>query len=370
VEVVDDTQDEPAELRFDAAGPGFSVWAGELRILAAAAREDRQTLTVDVDADGRCTRAVADQVVAQLERIAPPGAVLHSPNPVVRDQARRRGWTGPLRGALVRGASGGSGSGGAGRAVDHPSPTEAVVATVAELTGRNVEQHRRRPSRRWWNALRLGYGAALRLKVDAPDLTVAVPDSPDLMVESVAGAIDTIAAVRGSFGDHAGHLRLVSFDRVTHTNERPRWAGLADDTVFSIHLNDSLALGDAWVRLRRQRESAPTRRPPATAPGPFTVVDGVAAHEAWHQIEFKFRGRVADHVAFRRALGEALGWRRSSRPSRGGTATPPRPSAWPTTGSATRSRPTPPPTRSKPPPRCSSSGGAARRTPPSTASQA
>src|SRR2546423_519592 len=93
-------------------------------------------------------------------------------DPPVACQERRRGPGGraPPRGRLAGGARG---RGGAGRALDRPSPAEAGGATGAELTGRTAEQARRDVSRRWWNAVRFGYGAALRLKVRAPDLTVA-----------------------------------------------------------------------------------------------------------------------------------------------------------------------------------------------------
>jgi len=293
VEVIDEAEDGPVELRFEAKGSGFTVWAGDAIVAAASGRPDRRVFAVNVQLDSRCDRGVAGRVLAEVEAIAAvPDAVVDMGNPVLRDEARRRGWTGPLRGPLTMG---------------RPAGDETVAAAVSALIGRPVSTGPARDRRRLFNTLRFGYGAALRLTVAEPGLTVTVPNGADLMVESVARAIDTVLAVRERFGSHAGHLRVVSFDRVSHGAGPARWAGLANQTVFSIHLNESLALAGGWVRLRRQRETAPLRRPSADVRHPFGAIDGVSAHEAWHQIEFKFRGRIADHSAFRRELGAVLG---------------------------------------------------------------
>jgi len=135
---------------------------------------------------------------------------------------------------------------------------------------------------------------------------VTIPDSSDLMVESIARAVETILAVRDRFGPHAAHLDVVSFDRTSRA-EAARWAGLANQMVFTIHLNDNLALAGLWVDQRRGQENGGKRPVSAQVPHPFDRVDGVAAHEAWHQIEFKFRARTAEHAAFKRELGAALG---------------------------------------------------------------
>jgi hypothetical protein len=126
------------------------------------------------------------------------------------------------------------------------------------------------------------------------------------MVESVARAIDTVLAVRGLFKEHATHLDVVHFDHTSEA-EAARWAGQANAMVFSIHLNDNLVVAATWVAHRRGQEAAGGPSRSATVPHPFSRVDGVAAHEAWHQIEFKFRGRHADYIAFKRELGAALG---------------------------------------------------------------
>ena len=292
VDIVDETHDEPVEFRFDAAGPGFSAWAGDRQIVAVSGREDRRAFVVNVFHDGRCSRALADAVLGHLERVAATDAMFDTPNPVVRDEARRRGWTGRLRSPLTRGSKATPGG---------SADTEALAAAVKELVGRPVRiEGPAAGSRRWFDFARLGYSGAVRLTVESPGLTVAVPDDADVLVEAVAGAIDTVLAVRDRFAGHADHLRLVFFDRASHTSQPSKWIGKANDTVFAIHLDDTLVLADGWVRARGGGDGSWARHP-------FTVVDAVTAHEAWHQIEFKFRGRRADHADFRRQLGAALG---------------------------------------------------------------
>lgn len=299
MEIVDETDDdEPVEFRFEPAGPGFSVWAGDRQIVAVAGRADRRAFAVNA-LPGRCSRAVADAVIANLERVAADEAVFDSPNPVVRDQARRRGWAGPLRRPLTRGSNTAVGSPAqpATGSVDR----EGLAAAVGELIGRTVQAGAPAAgSRRWFDFTRLGYSRAVRLTVESPGLSVAFPDRADVMVEAVAGALDTVLGVRERFAGHADHLRVVVFDRASHTSQPSRWIGKANDSVFSIHLDDTLALADGWVRVGGRGDGSWARHP-------FTMADAVTAHEAWHQIEFKFRGRRADHAAFRRQLGVPLG---------------------------------------------------------------
>jgi hypothetical protein len=322
VEVVDEAEDGPVEIRFEPEGSGFTVWSGEAVLAAVSGREDRGAFAINVGREGRCDREVAARILAGVEAIAAPGALLDMGNPVLRDEARRRGYPGARRAPLTIGpqpvvgarrdtTAAGRGGGTApprgGRPAAGGGAGAAAAAAIGALIGRAVSAEPWVENRRLFNLLRVGYGGAVRLTVADSDLTVTIPDSPDLMVESAARAVDTVLAVRDRFGADAEHLRTVSFDRETHTGGHPRWAGQANHTVFSIHLNDSLVLADGWVRLRRHRETTPSRRPPATARHPFTTIDGVAAHEAWHQIEFKFRGRLAEHSAFRRELGAVLG---------------------------------------------------------------
>ena len=302
MEVIDEAGDAPVEFRVDTDPAGLDVWAGDQRVAAVTARPDGLAFAVNAYAEGHCGRDVADCILTGVEGMAAaPGALVDSYSPVVRDQARRRGYTGPLRGPLAIGhaSSGDSASSSADRA--------ETAAAVSALIGRPVSVDDAAGRLRVLNAVRSGYRRSVRLTVSDPRLAVTVPDSPDLMVESVARAIDTVLAVRARFGPHADHLHVVSFDRTSHRVDGSRWAGQANQMVFSIHLNDNLALADAWVRHRRGQGAAGDRTLSAPVPHPFARVDGVSAHEAWHQIEFKFRGRYADHTAFRRELGQALG---------------------------------------------------------------
>ena len=104
MEVIDEAEDGPVELRFEAKGSGFTVWAGDAIVAAASGRPDRRVFAVNVQLDSRCDRGVAGRVLAEVEAIAAvPDAVVDMGNPVLRDEARRRGWTGPLRGPLTMG---------------------------------------------------------------------------------------------------------------------------------------------------------------------------------------------------------------------------------------------------------------------------
>lgn len=293
MEVIEEADDGTVEFRGRTDRLGFTVWTGEVQVAAVAARADSRSFAVTVYAHGRCGREVAQRILAEAEAMAAGGGVvLDSQSPVVRDQARRQGYTGPLRGPLTL----------LGLPVDRPATAAAVSALIGRPVSEDVPRRHRLLS-----AVRSGRRGVVCLTVAEPRLVVTIPESPDLMIESVAGAIDTVLAVRDHFGTHAGHLQLVTFDRDSHGAGGTTWAGQANQTVFSIHLNDSLALADGWVRLRRERETAGARQTSAVVPHPFTLVDGVSAHEAWHQIEFKFRGRRADHAEFRRELGVVLG---------------------------------------------------------------
>lgn len=301
MEVIEEAEDGPVEVRPETDPYGFSVWVGAVRIAFVGARTDRRAFAVNVYAHGRCGRDVAALILAEVEAMAAGPPLVDSQSPVVRDQARRRGYTGPLRGWLRLSGRPDAGVTGA------PGDREATLAAVGALIGRPVAEDRPGRGGRVLSALRVGYGGAVRLTVADPPLGVTIPDSPDLMIESVAGAIDTVLAVRDRFGAHAGHLQVVSFDRPSRRPVGPRWAGQADHSVFSIHLNDNLALAAGWVSLHREREAARGRPSSAPVPHPYTRADGVSAHEAWHQIEYKFRGRRPDHAGFRRELGALLG---------------------------------------------------------------
>ena len=57
-----------------------------------------------------------------------------------------------------------------------------------------------------------------------------------------------------------------------------------------------------------KRAANPTKIPPARAPQSATVLDGIIAHEVWHQIEGATEARsYAWGVELRRRLGEHLG---------------------------------------------------------------
>jgi hypothetical protein len=302
VEVIEEAAgDGPVEFRPRDDSDGFDVCSGDVRIAAVTARPDRLAFALNVYADGRCDRQVAGRILDAVEALAAgPAALVDTASPVVRDEARRRGYRGPLRAPLGLGSR-------PGPSPDDTDPVAAAAAAITALVGRPVVAEPASAGRRFRSTVRRGSPRAVRrLTVADPGLSVTIPDTADLMVESVARAIDTILAVRHQFADHAAHLDTVSFDRTSEA-EAARWAGQANPMVFSIHLNDNLAVASQWVAHRREQEAAGGRSRSAAVPHPYSRVDGVAAHEAWHQMEFKFRGRLADHAAFKRELGAALG---------------------------------------------------------------
>src|SRR3712207_1631188 len=104
VEVIEEAADGPVEVRRDLESDGFTVWAGDVRVAAVSGRADRLAFAVNVYAAGHCGRDVAGRILTAVEAMAAgPGAVVDSASPVLRDQARRRGYTGPLRGPLTIG---------------------------------------------------------------------------------------------------------------------------------------------------------------------------------------------------------------------------------------------------------------------------
>jgi len=139
--------------------------------------------------------------------------------------------------------------------------------------------------------------------------SVAVPVSEDVMPEAIALAVDTMAAVRRTFGSAVEHVRTLSFDHSDHGMVRGRVAGMARPIAWIVHLNASLALADEWLAVLRSRAATPSKLPPSDVPSPFTRIDGVTAHELWHQMELTWEARdYRSTVQFRRELGGYFGF--------------------------------------------------------------
>jgi len=308
--------DDPGVLEISAHGArlGFAR-------LALAGPE--ASLGVAIDAGSPFERVdIAAVLVALVQRAAAHGArtvVLDSHSLLVRHEARRIGFVGPLRhplhvdvgGSVGPGGGGGPDVGGSvGRgANDDDSSTPVTGARApgggggrsdgtavpdgpgdagAPGTSHRLEERARasslagalaawglvaeaaRPPRslgRVAKRLSLGVADSLDLVVTwAPGRTVVVgcPDRPDLMPEAVAMAAETTGAVLRRFPEQAGAVRSIRFDRSSRGLTTGHYGGVADRSAGTIHLNIGYVAADAMVDMTRRR-AEPAERGGASA---------------------------------------------------------------------------------------------------------
>lgn len=238
--------------------------------------------------------------------------------PELRDEARRSGWSGSLRGWLRHD----------GAAFPESIP-EAVAALVPSLqvTPRPIPRGGVRALLRHAVA---GLAGTAEVVVDDGSglrpFTVRYPDRPDLFVEELARVIDVTVSVRARFGAAVGHVRLIAVDRSEEGFRSERTAAVASQTLGDIHFNASGFLPGG----RNDRDLAVAARPPGEPPGGDlfagdlpagngdvsagvgagvdTPADRTTAHELWHQIEDGFAARnYAGSIEFRRELGGYFG---------------------------------------------------------------
>lgn len=250
---------------------------------------------------------VHDLLDALTARAAPhdgSGLELVTSDPLVRDLARRHGFTGSLRGALA-GVSDDLPSwtddpGGVRDAVQQLLP--GIAVGVEANAGAARALLRRAVS---------GVSKTFNLLAAPDDLAhptrFSVPRRSDLLVESVARCIDTTIAIRRRFGPVAATVRRISFDHADFPLLHGQHAGSADRSSGLIHMNASFASLEGLTmmeQLRATRSSGGS----AGVPAPFNQIDGTTAHEIWHQMEGAIEARRSmDGIDLRRRLGEALG---------------------------------------------------------------
>ena len=210
--------------------------------------------------------------------------VLDVGDELLRDAARRAGWTGGLRAPLAAPT-------GAAPAVDAASAVQALLpgTTVTRRTGffsRNV----------------------LTLRVDTPDGlhgTVKVPDRPDVVPELLAAALDVLVSVRRRFGRMASGVHTITIDDGAGMFDDHRVAGSAQAGTGTFYLDTSLACVDAIDEQRRRMagkayvSARPTR--------PWFAIDGVVAHEYWHNLDTTVVASPAVYTELNRELGVELG---------------------------------------------------------------
>jgi hypothetical protein len=225
---------------------------------------------------------LAKQVVDALGAARVP--VLDVGDELVRDAARRTGWTGALRGPLTA-PSGAS------------SPPDVAGAVQALLPGTTVTRRTGFLSRN-----------VLTLRADTPEgfrVTVKAPDRPDVVPELLAAALDVALSVRRRFGRMASGVHAIAIDVGAGTFDDHRTAGSAQAGTGTFYLDTSLAYVDAIDEQRRRMggrayvSARPTR--------PWFAIDGVVAHEYWHNLDTTVIATPAVYTELNRELGVELG---------------------------------------------------------------
>ena len=256
-----------------------TVWDGATPF-ATLAPNGNGAVSLQLVAPLVITRDVAISVVDALTRARV--AVLDVADALVRGAARDVGWTGALRAPLVAPAG----------TEDRPDPVDAVRAILGD-----VEVERRGFSR---------HTLSLRVTtVDRLRMKVKVPDRADVMPEMLAAALDTALAVRRRFGRMASGVHAISIDDGAGGFDDHRTAGSATSGTGTFFLDTSLACGEAMDGQRRR--AAGRRGISAEVTRPWFSIDGVVAHEYWHNLDTTVLATPATYVEMNRALGAELG---------------------------------------------------------------
>ncbi|HUQ40289.1 MAG TPA: hypothetical protein VM030_09050 [Acidimicrobiales bacterium] len=307
------------EIRRDSAtAERTEVWRGE----SLVARFDIAGERVTVRAGRWCTRDDAEVILRLADELT-DGRVtwLDVVDPLVRFHARRSGFAGGLRRPLSKAPLEAEGPGGGG---EPATPSELLGAVQSLVPRASITA---RPARGVVRRATSGLPAMIDLTVevhDGPRLTVSCPDRVDVVPETIALAIDTAAVIRSRFAVAGEAVQSILFDHSAGGFRRSKWAGMAHPNLAAIHLNASLAFAEGLDVLARQPSSS---APPAPTPPPATAVDGIVAHECWHQMEATLEvRRYRDTMAFRQRLGEHFGVATIEHAVLGGTSGAP--AAW------------------------------------------
>jgi hypothetical protein len=235
-------------------------------------------------------RHLAGAIVDALSRAAVP--VLDVGDELLRDEARRAGWAGALRAPLA------VSTGPTGPTGPPTGPAEAgdlATAVQSLLPGTDVT---RRGFSRSVLSLRAVSADGLRHKVK-------VPDRPDVMPEQLAAALDVAFAIRRRFGRMASGVHTISIDAGAGMFDSHSVAGSAQSGTGTFFLDVSLACAGAMDDQRRRM--AGRRGVSATVPRPWFGIDGVVAHEYWHNLDTTVVASPAVYLELNRGLGAELG---------------------------------------------------------------
>lgn len=299
---------EPLELR---RGPDAAT-TGRLE----ARRGDRHVATfVESPGPDRTTLALVGRVapidLTELDALldaltahVPSGLELVTSDPLVRDVARRHGFAGSLRGALVPAAD------GSAEWIDDPAwVRDAVQQLLPEVAvGIGAGSGAARALiRRAVSGVPRTFDLWAGPDDHATPTRFSLPARPDLLVETVARCIDTTIAIRRRFARPASGVRRVSFDYADFDLLTGHHAGSADRSSGITHMNASLASVEGLTTMEARRAQRGGGGSVGVRP-PFNQMDGTTAHEMWHQMEGAVEARRSmDGIELRRRLGEALG---------------------------------------------------------------
>ena len=296
---------------------GTGVWDGETQVAAVelSPRDGRDLVGVTVLTPltiGRAgARALLDAVVGVGETKADGPPLVYVHDELVRNEARVTGWTGGLRQPLTRPDPRVANPSAVGRP---PAEDPRITAVAALLPGTSVR--------------RGGFSRhMLTLKVAGADgrtrIRLRLPDRDDLMPETVASAADTTLAVKRRFGRMASGVHALAFDHGGGQFADGSVAGSAESGTGTIFLNTNLAFADDLVEQRRRAAASGGRGVSAVVQPPFTALEGVTAHELWHNLDATIQSTPGQYVEFNRVLGEELGVATFEYALRGGEASAP-----------------------------------------------
>ena len=116
----------------------------------------------------------------------------------------------------------------------------------------------------------------------------------------------------------ASGVHTIVIDDGAGTYDDHTTAGSAQSGSGTFFLDTSLAFADAIAEQRRRMAGRVGIS--AAVPPPFTPIDGVVAHEYWHNLDTTVVASPAVYLEINRALGEELGVDTFEHALRGGEA--------------------------------------------------
>jgi hypothetical protein len=261
-----------------------TVWDGATAVAALVPSTNAAgALSLQLATPLVITREAAEGMIDAVTAARVPA--LDVGDEIVRDAARRTGWTGPLRAPLAAPAG-----------ERPPADVADVAAAVQELLpGTTVS--RRGLSKRTL-VLRADTADGLRVKVK-------VPDRPDVAPELLAAAFDVALGVRRRFGRMASGVHTIAIDDGAGMYDDHSTAGSAQAGTGTFFLDTSLACTDAIDEQRRRLGGRATVS--ARPRRPWFPIDGVVAHEYWHNLDTTVVATPAVYLELNRELGAELG---------------------------------------------------------------